>query len=564
MLISFCCFFAISSDKVNRIATMYSPADVTYDVPVNNKMNELLSNIPDEYIEEDSIKFYIDVTKAGIVPNSAEAAYKNVKKINKILKSAKEYTQVIFPDGIYYLDSSFGGIKLKNKSNIIICGRGNVKFINTSYSPSEVKKTWKYNSSNIFNINGCKNIKIENIAIDFKSHTSADGIITKVADGKTYFSVYPEFLEKDKSPLVGGEFVTSVLTAGENVFSQEAWADSAMQLGKIGKNGEFFVPVTIGNPGDRICCRFTSGTYASPAFYIQNTSGFAAKNLSCYSCPSVVFFAPYGNSDFSFSGIKIMTEQNRKQLLASNEDCIHIEGLSGKLFVTDSIFCGIGDDALNVHSSVAVVKKISNNKLKLIRGYTGKLLGKLWAVEGDVIEFFDKNYNSLGTAKIKGFNGNEAVFDKIPDGVTAQSYLQNLSFNPDTTIKNCKVEFGRARAFLLQTKNAVVSECSFKDIRLSAILISPDFDYWYEAGFGENVLINKNDFENCTAEFSYSNFGIITVNTCHDNADANLGRQQMHKNISIFENNFIRCKENKLTANSVQNLKSDIDLSADN
>lgn len=550
--------YIIHFDKVDRVPAEYEPAEISDGVSVNDKMNAMMLDVPKEYIEEDDIKFFVDVTKEGVVPDSIDCAEKNVKNLNKILKSAKDFSKIIFPAGTYYLNTSSQGIDISNKSNLIICGSGEVRLINTSYSPRIVKNMIKYNLSNIFNIYGCKNIKIENMAIDYKSHTSSDGIITRVSNGKTYFSVYPEFLTVDKIPLAGGECVTSVLTADEKGFSDEIWVKDTMLLKKGYKDNEFYVPVTIGKPRDRICCRFTSGTYASPAVYIQNTVGFEAKNFSCYTCPSAVFYAPCGNSDFTFSEIKVKAEDGKQRLLASNEDCIHIEGLSGHLYVTDSIFIGIGDDALNVHSSLAVVSGIEDNKLTLVKGRTGKAPGHMWAMKGDTAEFFDQNYNSLGTAKITSFNGREAVVDKMPNGITSQNFVQNLSFNPDTVIKNCHVEFGRARALLLQTKNAVVSGCSFKDMRLCAILVSPDFDDWYESGFADNIAIIKNTFENCTTSPVFSSFGVITINNCHDRMNACSSCGKLHKNITILDNSFMNCGKNKFRAAAVQNLKSDI------
>lgn len=556
--VSVLCLVVIPGGEAVRLPAEYIPSEVSSDTAVNDKMNAMLSDTPKGYINENDIRYCVDVTDEGVVPNSPDYAEKNVKRLNKIIKSAGEYTKIVFPEGSYYLKASFRGIKINGKSNIIICGSGDVRLINTSYSPAAVKSSFRYGSSNIFNISGCKNIKIENIAIDYKSHTSADGIITKVADGKTYFSVSGEFANGDKTPLEGGEFVASVLIADENGFSDEVWAEDTILLEKGYEKGEFCVPVSVGKAGNRICCRFTLGTYASPAVCIQNTSGFEAKDVSCFSCPSAVFYAPCGNSDFTFSGVTVMTEDGRGEMLASNEDCIHIEGLSGRLYVTDSVFRGIGDDALNVHGSLAVVLGTAGGKVTLAGGRTGKAPGRLWAVTGDTVEFFDEQYNSLGTAQIKSFNGRRAVFDKLPEGVTVRSFAQNVSFNPDTVVKNCRVELGRARALLLQTKNAAVSECFFKDIRLSAILIAPDFDYWYESGFADNAVIMNNTFENCTASDAFTDFGVITVGSCHDRIDPEQGGIKMHKNISVFENSFIGCGNDELRAASVRNLKSDI------
>lgn len=547
-------FYFLRLYKPNRASSAYTEAAITADKTVNDTMTRLLESRPEDCAVSFEIKHRINAADSGVIAEDAAAAEQNTKKLNALISGAKEYTEIFLPAGRYYISSSDGGIKLSQKSNIVIRGE-KCELINVSYNPKEVKNADKYLYSNFFIIDGCRNIRLEGIAVDYASHTSADGVITEVKDGKTVFSVFDEFVGGDKNPLEGGEFIASVLIADDNGFTDEYWPQDAVLLEKSG--GEFSVPVGIGKAGDKICCRFSSGTYASPVVYINNTSGLTVTDFTCYSCPSAVFYAPYGNSDFCFSEININNRPGSEKLLASNEDCIHIKGLSGSLFVTDSVFSGIGDDALNVHGSLAVINKTAENKISVLRGIDKGSLGNLWAVAGDTVEFFDGSYNSIGTAVVKSFDGKNLYFDALPDGAAEGNYVQNLSFCPDTVIKNCRIESGRARGLLLQTKNAAVTDCTFKKLRLPAILISPDFDYWYEGGYSDNILIQNNAFEGCATAQALKSFGVITVSACHELNTLPANHRDYHKNISIVANSFSDCPAQSVFAQSVVNLKTE-------
>lgn len=544
--------FNILSSIPGRPASTYSETPITLSLDKNEKMMSLL-DLDTQIINYTSLDSTVNVKTLDLVPDSVESAANNSKIFNAAVKSVQKGTRIIIPSGKYYLD---GSIKLFNKKDISICGDTYVSFINTSYRPFSNTEQSQQNIANFFNVVNCSNIKIENITFDYLNHTSADGIITRIENGKTYFQAYPEFADGEKKPLIGNEHITSVLTANDHVFVEEKWPDEFMTLEKGVCDGEFSISMEIGKAGDRICCRFTTGTYISYVIHVLNTSGFVLKNLTCNSCPSGFILAPNGNSDFFFTGLNVSVKGGSQKLLGSNEDCMHIRNLSGKLVITDCNFNGIGDDALNIHSELAIVSEVSEDTVCITSGRENVALSKSYALPGETVEFFDKNYNSLGFATVRKTENGKMTLDSLPDKVNNGTFVQNVSCAPDTLIKNCKIEFGRARGLLIQTKNAVITDCTFRNIRLSGILMSPDFEYWHEAGFTENVLIQNNTFENCAS--LQSGFGVIHISTSHDNSSVNALCKKGHKNISILDNQFINCKSRRIIAIGVQNLKSDI------
>ncbi len=507
-------------------------------------------------LDEKNIKYTVNLYEKGLIPDNADKAVHNTKVINKAIKSADEFTRIVIPDGTYYIDCC---ISFQNKSNISLCGGGNTRLINTAYKPitEDDKPEITYTRSNFFAVNNSRNISVCNLTLDYLHHSTLDGVITRVENGKTYFKAYGEFISREKNPVNGGEICFSALIADDDVFYDEVWLDSGKAVIKESSDGTFSIPLQAGKAGDRICCRISSGTYSSPLFFVTETSGLTVGGITCHSCPSAFIYAPYGNSNFSFSSLNVKPQGDSQRLLASNEDIIHIKHMSGFLNLSDSTFFGLGDDVLNVHSKLVRIKNIDGNKVHTTLADNDSELPQCFFAKGQILEFFDGDGKSLGTSSVVSFNGKVLVPQSIPDGVSEGCLIQNISCVPDTTVSNCSIGFGRARGLLLQTKNATVKNCSFKNLRLSAILIAPDFKYWYEAGYADNVEISSNRFKRCAS--LGNGFGVIHIGTSHDNPSSQ-AVENGHKSITLKDNIFTRCKSEEVKATGVENFTNcDID-----
>ncbi len=472
--------------------------------------------------------------------NDITAADANTNEINRAIKNMKSGDTLVFDGGILYISASdiSGGINIKDKKNITIDGNGTV-LVNTSFDAKESTSSLAYQRSNIFNIAESENVILKNLTVDFYNYTNASGIITEIKDGYTYLKLFDEYLNGSKPQLAGdtpafasNSFDVHGVPAAAEVYFDE---QNKRLLCVNADTGEFKLRGEHGKVGESICVRLTEGN-ASPAIFVYDTHTLKIENVNIRSCPSATFYALSGSSNFTFDNFVIEPYENSEVIYASNVDCIHIKGLRGKLELKNCRFIGIGDDALNVHSRAAMIKEIDGNNVIAEDGWTKSKLDRLWAKDGDTVELFDKNFRSLGTAQIKKFATGKIVFESLPEGAENACVMQNLAYCPETVIENCTVERGRARGFLLQTKNATVSGCDFKNLRLSAILVSPDIYYWYEMGPAENITITGNTFTDCLTSGN-KQLGVINVSAGHDNQDV-LVRGQPHKNIKINNNVF--------------------------
>lgn len=533
--------------KGTREVREYTPSVATQGEKINEKMNSILGYTAGDVISELSVKRRVILSELGVAADNFEAADENSRIIRNAINSAFEGTELVLPEGKVFIREGF---ELYGKKDLRIVGKDTV-LVNTGYSPMKLGII-PGDASRIFNIAGCRNIHLEGFKIDYAKPATAEGIITKISGGKVYFELLGEYSEEYKTLVEGGEAVFSVLVANDGGFYNEIWPQEGTQLSKEEGELEFSVPASIGKVGDRICCRISCGNVASPAIFVANTSGLELRDIGCFSCPSAFFYATVGNSNFVFSGLDIAVSDKGVSMLASNEDCIHIKQLSGKLLLEDCSFEGIGDDALNIHTKLCEVKAIEGNKVTIGAGGSTEPFPNGFFLKGETAEFFGASGKSLGIATVKNTGSGFIVLDKLPEGVKAGTLIQNVSTSPDVLVKNCTVRDGRARGVLLQAKNAVISGCTFENLRLSAILASPDFTYWYEGGFADNLLVTGNRFVNCTNAASGNGFGVVSVITSHDEVRNNVYLKG-HKNVTVTDNVFESCRGKKVVVTSTHN-----------
>lgn len=480
------------------------------------------------------------VTEHGVVAGSRDCAKSNRKALNRITRWAKEGTTIVFPEGEYYLSASkLGGISIANKKDLTLRGE-NAVLINTSYSPYFVASQFHYQESNFIRVRNAENITIAGLTFDYENPTCVSGVITEAGTSRVVFQPYDEFLT-GTAPVRGSEFVTCV-----NLFDESGNPVSEAYLGEKqllqpadGQPGKFILPAAFGEVGQQVCVRFTSGTYACPALSVTGVDGLTVRNVCIRACPSASVYATGDNADFVFTGFTVAPEAGSRSLFASNEDCIHIQGLRGSLTLSGCTFTGIGDDALNVHNLAAMVEKQEGNTLFLRNGRTGKTMTG-WVSAGDSIEIYDSTLHLLGTANAVKVRGNRLELDRMPAGTESGVILHNVSRVPEVTIDGCSVTRGRARGFLLQAPKVRVTGCTFEGLGLSGILIAPDASAWFEMGPCREATLTGNTFLRCGLHVQSEEIGAVSVALNHDLKAASQPVTP-HGTITVTGNRFEDC-----------------------
>ncbi len=475
----------------------------------------------------------VTVTEHGVTADSLDSAKANTAALNKLISSCSEGTVIKFPSGKYYLESNRGCIRIANKKMLTLMGEDAV-IINTSFDPAVAVTDETYHSSMTVDIYGSENILVEGLSFDYYRYTQVSGKIVEKDAGKTVIELDSRYIDGSDKPAITGKEIASAV----NVLDENGAA-----IGDYYANGKYdtwldgnkyCIIGSFGEVGREAVVRFNIST--APMTYAQETAGFTARNLRSFSSPAAAFLmSGEGNSDFNFDKITVAPPEGAVWRWGCNVDGIFLNCMRGEVNITDCTFIGMGDDSLNVHSTAAKVADVDVDKVTLNYAYNDSALSKIWVQKDDVLKFYKRDFTLAATATVTKVKNNVLTLS-ITDGAVSQGdFVENTALSPKVNVENVTVDGGRARAFLIQSDNVNIKNCTVSNLGLAGIIIAPDLEQWYEMGPAENISITDCSFKNVCAMNTDACKGAIFTSASHSGkATANI----IHKNISIIGNTF--------------------------
>ena len=470
--------------------------------------------------------------------------------IEKMIENTPDGGVCNIPKGEYYIEKK---INIVNRKNITVNGNGSI--IVSHYNNGNGDKP----TSDVFSIKGCKGIKLCGFVLETDTPVNMTGTVKSVnRDENSYvLSVFPEFKATGKEILMvqnscddEGSFdgrleyycpnpdKKPTLLAGEILLANTHISCKYDYLG----NNQFKIYLPQGKingvrENQIICIRHSS--YGPVSILIKNSDDTVIENVTLHSAGGMGIIVLPRCENLLLDNFNVVLPKGTKRLMSCNCDGIHITGLCGKLTMKNCNFEGLGDDALNIHSTAATVTDIGNNILKC--NYCKKepngILSPDWCREGDIITVLDPvDCTKLGQIKVLSFKKDKMEFETISGKVEIGNVLQNTAFSAAVDIDRCNVKNTRARGFLFQTENISVRNCCFFGISSSAVLAAPDVRLWYEVGPIKNMHILNNTFEKCAYTGNEAEKSVITVKNSH----GKIGKTSfgVHKDIIISGNTF--------------------------
>ncbi len=475
----------------------------------------------------------VKVTDCGVKADDFDSAKANTAALDKLIKSCPEGSTIRFPSGKYYLESSRGCIKIANKKMLTLIGEDAV-IINTSFDPTVAVTDKTYHNSMTVDIYGSENILIEGLSFDYYRYTQVCGKIVEKDAGKTVIELDSRYIDGSDKPVITGKEIASAV----NVLDENGAA-----IGDYYANGKYetwlegnryCILGSFGEVGREAVVRFNI-SYA-PMAYAYKTAGFTARNLRSFSSPAATFLmSGEGNSDFSFDKVTVAPPEGAVWRWGSNVDGIFLNCMRGEVNITDCTFIGMGDDALNVHSSAAKVTGIEGNNVALKYGWDNSTLSSTWAKKGDVLKFYKSDFSVTATATVQKVKSGSVTIEITSGAVSVGDFVENTALSPKVNVENVTVDGGRARAFLLQTDNVSITNCSISNLGLAGIIIAPDLEQWYEMGPAENISITGCSFSNVCAMNTAACKGAIFSAASHSGVATST---VIHKNITVTGNAF--------------------------
>ncbi|WP_142686593.1 alpha-1,3-galactosidase-related protein [Chitinophaga polysaccharea] len=264
------------------------------------------------------------------------------------------------------------------------------------------------------------------------------------------------------------------------------------------------------------------------------------------------------SEDLHYSHIQIMPGENSGRVMAAFADGMHFSGCKGDITITDSHFKGLHDDPVNVHGTHLVITGKPGPRVLKLRFMHHQTYGFQAFFAGDSIGFVHaatlEGYakGRVTAARMISEREMEVTLDKdLPESIIAGDCLENITWVPSLTVRNCLFEAVNTRGLLVTTrKKVVIAGNRFYRTGMHAILIADDAASWFESGPVTDVEISGNTFEGCGYNLSPDNNYVIAI--APENHQLLKG-YMVHHNIRIEDNEFRIYDYPVLTARSTGN-----------
>ena len=399
-----------------------------------------------------------------------------------------------------------------------------------------------------------ENVELNGITIKHDAPYYNEGKIVEIKDGKTTLEFGPQFRWEVKN---GHYFLTgdgvsrkpgAVLAFeadGRMVATGKAgdmgWSNKCEQLSenrvrfnnnaaKMGlKEGQVLVYRHYGRP--------------HPAMVLYRANNTTLNNVVFQDSQGMALIAQRSR-DITINGGGCVCAEGR--IYTVSADATHFSNCAGTISVTDAVYEGMMDDAINVHSTCLGIKKVIDEHTVIAKYMHGQAIGFEVFEPGEQVQFIKgatlENTPELGKVKrVKKLDEEylRITFESpLPAGISEGDALENADWYPSVNFIGCTVQHNRARGTLFTTpKPVLVKDCKFIGSSGSAILLAGDAQGWYESGRCLDVKIINNLFDHNLIQRYQFTEGIISIYPMVNKPENQQVRY--HKNVLIEGNTFL-------------------------
>ena len=489
-------------------------------------------------------------------------------KMNRLIESLPDGTtiQLVFEDGRYdfYPDSNYFkpyfetntydvnpkrlGIFVSGKKDIIFEGNGAEFVFHGHIQPITLERS--------------ENVTIRNMSIDWDVPLTAEAKVVAADNLHVQLEIDPEQFpyRVENNQLVffgddweegwrvsGGSWLIEftpdhIIPAATGDFGCFNGALDEVQYrevkpGLVELKGEFTKTPAVGN---YLVLRHSTRDHAGMFFF--HSKNIRLEDVSIYHTAGLGVLSQY-SENLHFERTEMVPNPDKNRYLSGHDDGFHFMGCKGHVQVENCRFQGLMDDPINIHGTcVPVVERVSDTVLRCQFAH-GMSCGLLWGQPGDNVGFIDREtMHTFATRELATFESIDkdnfllTFREPIPQQVEVGVALENLTWTPSVTIRDCFVGCCRARGFLLSTPGKTLVENNTFETSGSAILIAGDANQWYESGAVTDVTIRDNVFRaSCNSSPYQFCEAVISIYPEVPQPDFH---QPFHKKIVIENNTF--------------------------
>ncbi|MBF0648640.1 right-handed parallel beta-helix repeat-containing protein [Dysgonomonas sp. GY75] len=498
----------------------------------------------------------VKVTDFDLKPNTFEDA---VSAVRKAIEKCKETpgTVLVFPKGRYdfwpdkaeereYFISNTSsesdcaskikriGLLFENMEGVTVEGNGS-QFI---FHGKMI--TWAFSN--------CKNMKIQNLSVDFERPSMSEVTIDKLYPGYMIASIHPD----SKYTIIGGKLhfygegwgmnnnFFSILTdtiEGTNFYS----SFDPIRNGQVTEIAPFKVRIE----NDFSHTNYIEGHTVTTRDHIRDHVGvfvnisenIILENITLHYMHGLGIISQF-SENLTYNKANIMPSRGRT--IAAFADGMHFSGCKGHIEISNCNMKGLHDDPINVHGTYLKINEVDATGLLTMRFQHGQTYGMQAFFENDTVAFIEsKTLLKKGFATVKSV---KRISDRevqlklskpLPQGISKGDCLENVTWTPSLHISGCRFGMTNTRGVLITTpKKVVVENNYFYRTGMYAIQIAADANSWYESGAVNDVLIRNNIFEGCA--YNSNSYVIAVEPENHERVN----NQWVHRNVRIEDNIF--------------------------
>jgi len=432
----------------------------------------------------------IDVTRFGAVVNDGKD---DTVAVQKAIEECRKQTgsQLVFPRGQYDFSQEHNHKKY-GVSLLFECCK-DLKVV------GDKAVCMFHGLTRGFGFRDCHNISIRGLIIDWEREPFSVGRV--LADGDKYFDiqVFDEF------PVSGGETVQAFMDYDPKTRLPRC---RGLDVYRSVTHTELIGPQVLrvhlkidvdAKPGMWMVLRHQ--VYSYNAFTFRKCSEVGVDDVLVYTCPGMGIYAD-NCRNISLNNFRVLVRPGTRRLISTTADATHFKSCTGTIRMNNCEFRGMGDDAANFSSLYLTVrKKVDEHSV------TANHNLKIYAPPevGDLIEFrSSETLLDYAAGKVKAVEKmpSDAMCrisftEPLPADLKPGDVLGNATKVPKVRISNCRVGNNRARGFMIQTRDAVVENCTFENCTSSGICVTTEVVYFFEGVAPEDVVIRNNKFINC-------------------------------------------------------------------
>lgn len=509
----------------------------------------------------------IIITDYGVLPNSGENCVPAILKAFDDCKNSEKVV-LIFPSGRYdfYSDHSFQEnyyelnttdvnpktcpILIKEMNNLVIDGLGSIFIFHGAMQP--------------FTIDKSSNITIKNVSVDWDIPYGTESEILEVTEA--YFDLkidetkYPYSVESNKLFFLGEDW--KELWGGVKWNDPMEFDRETLQVTQgtdddlLGEDWDLnYTAEVVGDGVVRIFHNNNSllkkGNYLVLRHGIRDHAGvlmvdskdILLENINMYSNKGMSFLAQF-TENITYRNVNIIPNIYKRKIISGHDDGFHHTNCKGQITAENCSFKGLMDDSFNAHGTcVKIVEKINDKKL-VCKFMHHQSKGVIWGRPGEEVGFINrKNMETIGTGIVESFQSRDTIFfeitfvEDIPETILVDDALENLTWTPNVTVRDCYFGSHRARGILVSTPGKVLIENNVFESSGSAIVLPGDANGWYETGAVKDVTISNNIFK-ASCSTSYYQFSNAIISVHPEIPELDLTILPFHRNVQVLNNTF--------------------------